>query len=512
MWEMSRTVGAVACLALIPAASEARARRPELSECFGVAMTPWDPDVLCVNNPDLVEEELSNNQDNFFFYDDHHNIIRRPSRVSRVWRSAPRPLSSHWLHQDVMTGDWGGLRTRLAHRGILFQGHYVQDTAGNPAGGKAQAVRYAHEFAGGLDIDFNKWLGYDIGILHFLVTQRSGLGLHMVMPALSSVQEIYGTGQTVRLTRLSLEHKFTNYVNTELGWVNTENDFAQSTTHWGMSIYCQFQSNAICGMPQSLAFNSGYGYYPSAHPGAYVKLYPTGKDDFLASFGVYNVDNTIANSHNGWKMWLHNTVGTYFPVQLGWKHGGTDIKGAYPGNIRIGGYWETTRVKTVTQKITMFAPAGTVYQNWPNDSIKGRYGAWFEGDQMIERDRNNPKRGVVAFGSFVWGDTQTSPFPYFATWGFIRKGTFASRPDDTISIGGKLMVVNSKIARYARYLKSTGQDVSTPTFEHSFEVNYGWRPAPWLLVRPGLQYVWRPGGTRRYPNATVLDFETAIIF
>lgn len=67
MWEMSRTVGAVACLALIPAASEARARRPELSECFGVAMTPWDPDVLCVNNPDLVEEELSNNQDNFFF-------------------------------------------------------------------------------------------------------------------------------------------------------------------------------------------------------------------------------------------------------------------------------------------------------------------------------------------------------------------------------------------------------------------------------------------------------------
>lgn len=160
----------------------------------------------------------------------------------------------------------------------------------------------------------------------------------------------------------------------------------------------------------------------------------------------------------------------------------------------------------------MFAPAGTQYLNWPDQSIKGRYGVWFEGDQMIERDRHSPERGVVAFGSFVWGDAQTAPFPYFATWGLIRKGTFTNRPNDTLSIGGKFMVVNSSIAHYARYLRSVGQNVPVPTFEHGFEINYGWRPSPWLLVRPGLQYIWRPGGTKQYPNATVLDFETSLIF
>ncbi len=503
MREVSLTVGALACLALLPSKGEARSRRPELSEYYWQSRTGKEPKALYFTSPDVTEksekkEEVSNN----------NGIQNKPIEKQILQKSSQKS----WFDQDNMTGDWWGLRHRLAQRGVVFSGHYFQDTAGNPAGGKTKAVRYAHEIAVGVDVDFRKLFQYNIGILHFLVTQRSGLGLNTVLPALNSVQEIYGTGQTVRLTRLSLEHQFTNYVDTELGWVNTENDFAQSTTHWNFSIYCQFQSNAICGMPQSLAFNSGYGYYPSAHPGAYIKLYPTGRDDILVSFGVYNVDNTIGNSHNGWKMWLHNTVGTYFPVQLGWKHGGTDVEGAYPGNIRIGGYWETTKVKTAIQKITMFAPAGTQYLNWPDQSIKGRYGVWFEGDQMIERDRHSPERGVVAFGSFVWGDAQTAPFPYFATWGLIRKGTFTNRPNDTLSIGGKFMVVNSSIAHYARYLRSVGQNVPVPTFEHGFEINYGWRPSPWLLVRPGLQYIWRPGGTKQYPNATVLDFETSLIF
>ena len=64
--------------------------------------------------------------------------------------------------------------------------------------------------------------------------------------------------------------------------------------HWGQNLYCQFQSNAICGMPQALASNSGYGYYPTAHPGAFVKLFPFGDDRMLVSAGVYNVDPTIS--------------------------------------------------------------------------------------------------------------------------------------------------------------------------------------------------------------------------
>ncbi|WP_239019163.1 carbohydrate porin [Novacetimonas pomaceti] len=419
-----------------------------------------------------------------------------------------------WIHQDTMTGDWGGIRSRLAAKGVDISGHYLEDSSGNPVGGKAQGVRYAHEFGIGVDINFKKLTGHDIGTLHGLITERAGLGLSSsILPALDSVQQIFGSGETVRLTRLSLERHFTRYVDMEAGWVNTENDFAQSTKHWGMSIYCQFQTNAICGMPQSLAMNSGYGWYPTAHPGAYLKLYPLGDERLLVSAGVYNVDNTISNTHNGFKLGLDDSTGTYLPWQLGWHNGGTDEHGILPGNIQIGGYWDTSEVKNVVAShIATFEPANVVLTDLPQDSIRGRYGGWVEADQMVQRDAPGSSCGTVIFGSFIWGDPRTAFAPYFATWGIIRKGTFANRPNDTVSVGGKFLVVNPKLTDYARELQSQGQDAYKPSQENAFELNYGWRATPWATIRPGLQYLWHPGGTNRYRNAFILDFETALVF
>ncbi|MBS4075060.1 carbohydrate porin [Ameyamaea chiangmaiensis] len=412
-----------------------------------------------------------------------------------------------------MTGNWGGLRDRLVDHGVVFQGHYLEDSSGNPVGGRARAVRYAHEVGGGVDIDFKKLTGTDVGILHFLVTERAGLGLNAVLPALNSVQQIFGSGETVRLTRLSLEHNFGGYADVEAGWVNTENDFGQSTMHWGLSVYCQFQSNAICGMPQSLAMNSGYGYYPTAHPGAYLKLYPLRDDRILVSAGIYNVDSTISNTHNGWKMGLHDSTGAYLPFQLGWHHGGTDRRGALPGNIRVGGYWDSSEVlNTVAAHVGSFQPAGVALVDLPQDKVRGRFGGWVQFDQLLQRDGPGSNEGTMVFGAFTWGDPRTAEVPYFATWGIVRKGTFAGRPDDTISLGGKFAILNPKYAQYAAMLQQLGEPALRPSGEHSVELNYGWRPTAWVGIRPGLQYLWHPGGTNLYRNALILDFETALTF
>ncbi|WP_242010325.1 carbohydrate porin [Acetobacter conturbans] len=418
-----------------------------------------------------------------------------------------------WNHQDSMLGGLGGLRKRLERNGIIIKGRYLEDTSGNPVGGKSQGVRYAHEFALGTDIDLLKLTGYDIGIFHFLVTERAGLSLATSMlPAISSVQEIFGSGETVRLTRLTLEHHFNRYIAMEAGWFSTENDFAESSIHWNLYVYCEFQSNAICGMPQSLAFNSGYGWYPTAHPGSYLKLYPFGNKHFMMSGGIYNVDNTISNTHNGWKLGLNNTTGSYLPFQFLWSHGGTDEHGALPGNIRLGGYWDTSEVKIVTNGSARFQPASVNLINLPQQSVRGRYGGWIEVDQMLQRDHDGSSRGTLLFLSYVWGDPRTSLAPYFATWGIIRKGTFPSRPNDTINFGGKILILNPKLADYAWQLRSLGEKAYIPSNENSIELNYGWRPNPWATIRPGLQYLWHPGGTNRYPNALILDFEVGFTF
>ncbi|MBB2191840.1 carbohydrate porin [Gluconacetobacter azotocaptans] len=418
-----------------------------------------------------------------------------------------------WIRGSTMTGDWGGLRTHLENRGVHLQGHYLGEGSGNPVGGNYAAVRYAHEFGLGADIDFARLIHHDIGTLHILLTERAGLSLAAAPlgGAVDSVQQIFGSGETVRLTRLSLEKNFNRYVSMEAGWINTENDFGQSTQHWGMSIYCQFQTNAICGMPQGLAMNGGYGWYPTAHPGAWLKLYPAGNDHYLISAGIYNVDNTISNTHNGFKLGLNNTTGVYLPFQLGWHHG-NDFTGEMEGNIRVGGYWDTSEVAIVSSRTGAYQPPGVALIDLPNNQIRGRFGGWVEADQMIQRDHSGSGRGTIIFGSFIWGDPRTALTPYFATWGIIRKGTLANRPNDTISFGGKMAVLNPKLGEYAATLQQAGQKALRPSNEPGIELNYGWRPTPWATLRPGLQYLWHPGGTNRYRNALIIDMETGLTF
>jgi len=348
-----------------------------------------------------------------------------------------------------------------------------------------------------------------------ILSERAGLGIGQELHTLNSPQEIFGSGETIRFSRLSWEKHWNHYLDTEIGWINTENDFAQSTSHWGMNLYCQFETNAICGMPQAIASNSGYGYYPTAHPGAYFKLYPFGNERMLVSAGIYNVDPTISDTGYAWKMWLHGSTGVYLPFQVGWHLGGTDSQGTLPTNVKVGGYWDTSEVNNVYAQLSTFEPLGTNLGTLPISKVRGRYGGWFEGDQMLQRDKADPKRSTVAFLSFTWGDPRTAIAPYFITWGVVRKGTFWNRPNDTISIGGKFNFVNPKLGIYVSELQQSiggNSGLYKPSGEHSGEINYGWRPSPWLLVRPGMQYIWHPGGTNRYRNAWLLDFETSMTF
>jgi porin len=48
--------------------------------------------------------------------------------------------------------------------------------------------------------------------------------------------------------------------------------------------------------------------------------------------------------------------------------------------------------------------------------------------------------------------------------------------------------------------------------EYVAELNYGATLAPWLNLRPGLQYVWHPSGINEIPNALVIDLKTVITF
>ncbi|QDH13681.1 carbohydrate porin [Formicincola oecophyllae] len=481
-----------------------------------------------------------------------------------------------WMNWPTMTGDWDGYRTKLADMGIGISGRWLQDSAANVTGGMSRSMQYADEEGYSVDLNLQKLfrLDSDWGVIHFAGVARQGHSLAQSMPLLDSPMEIAGSGEWPHLVKLSWEKQWNRYVRTEFGELNAEDQFEASSTYWGANLYCQFESNAICGMPQSIAMNSGYGWYPTAHPGAWAKFFPTGTDEWTIQVGAYTVDNTIAGKGQGWRLSLHQKAwmdghngrggyntgiyeppgvyknvngaqGAFVPVQFRWHRGGADdYSGPLQMNVTVGAYWDSSSHVDTYGNLGMFTtlPPGNALHyrhagqpvSWNGapgyitpHNIRNRHGAYFQWDGMLQRDKDDPRRSTAAFFSFTWGNRAAAPAPYFITFGVVRKGTFASRPEDTISIGGKVLWVSPKLTNEVgaiqRACAKNGSNgfcaaasrqggLFRPGSESAFEMNYGYRPAWWALIRPGFQYIWSPGGTGRYKNALLLDLEAGVTF
>jgi porin len=73
------------------------------------------------------------------------------------------PVSSPPLdlwHRDTLTGDWGGLRTTLADKGITFTASYIGEVFANVQGGMKRGTTYDGLFLPQIDVDMDKLVGW----------------------------------------------------------------------------------------------------------------------------------------------------------------------------------------------------------------------------------------------------------------------------------------------------------------------------------------------------------------
>ena len=64
------------------------------------------------------------------------------------------------LHPDTLTGDWGGLRTELAAKGVEIAFSYYGDTFGLVSDGVKRQTRYATLLEPSVAIDLEKLIGW----------------------------------------------------------------------------------------------------------------------------------------------------------------------------------------------------------------------------------------------------------------------------------------------------------------------------------------------------------------
>ena len=111
------------------------------------------------------------------------------------------------------------------------------------------------------------------------------------------------------------------------------------------------------------------------------------------------------------------------------------------------------------------------------------------------------------------GDTATDKYRYFWMAGGHYQGTFHGRDNDLIAFMFAYAKTNSRLTNYQEDRDSVAPgSVGIQSYESIAEVDYGALIAPWLLIRPNLQYVMNPGGTGRIPNAFVIGLTAKVTF
>ena len=257
---------------------------------------------------------------------------------------APKSL----FERDSPTPDPGGLRARLADRGLTFGLLYVGEVFGNPVGGYRQGAVYDGLLTAALDVDFEKLAHLKSLKLHALAYVPHGTsGTDRYVRDLGRFSNI-DAFDTIRLFELWLETSlFDNVVNLRAGQVAADAEFA--TTQGG----ALFISSNFGAMP-IYTLNVPSPIYPQATPGVRLRLSSPDARFYLQA-GVYagNPDaDRLGDPSPGFRAGTaYNDHGTRFPIsghqgaftiyEAGFLlNSARDSKGL-PGAYRLGGFLHT---------------------------------------------------------------------------------------------------------------------------------------------------------------------------
>jgi porin len=406
-----------------------------------------------------------------------------------------------WLDQPTMTGDWSGARTDLESLGISPRAHITSESAGNPLGGEEQTVRSTEQIDFGADIDLQRLLHIPYAKIQLTMTDRFGRSLSAdAIGNQFAVQELYGAGQNFRLAELNYQQDFLEHtLAIEVGWSPVGDQFAT------IGAFCNFQNGIICGHNNAMTDNSGAHNFPTAEWGVRVKWQAT--PSFYAMSGVYQVNPNEGDANKGWDLSLRGT-GVFAPVELGWTTG--DGAGQLPGIYKIGAYYNSSATPDLFTDVNGH-PAGLTSE--PFEEHDGREGGYIMTDQMVYRERADSLRGLSLGATIGLGDTATAKYRYFAMAGGHYQGTFPGRDNDLIAFMFAYAKTNPRLTGYQEDRESVAPgSVGIQTYESIAEVDYGAQIAPWLLLRPNLQYVTNPGGTGKIPNALIIGLTVKATF
>ena len=453
----------------------------------------------------------------------------------------PPKMQSLW-EQEYATGDWGGLRTQLADRGVVFNFTYAAEPIAAVSGGIKCGVFYNGFLDLGTDIDLEKLVGWKGGHFHvngFYPHGENGSANYVGDIGTFSNLEAY---DTYRLYELWLEQNFfEDRFSLRVGQITFDSEFAVLDAYGGLFVQSGF------GAPEAFSANLPLPVFPNAAPGMRVRIAPVKGFAMQAAVFDGNVAPGLTPDHSpnaatstefnrhGTHWALRPDEGALFVVEMSYRFNqpseeelsatrtsadarplGAPAAPVVPkrglaGSYEFGFLWHTDSFAdiydvTLADLGSSLAPAAV--RNRGAD-----YALYANIEQELWREPRSEDQGLGAFAHAVWMPPDRNFVEFSVEGGLDYHGAIPGRDHDALGLGVAFIKISDRVAsavRAANRHDHTSHRV--PDFEATIELVYRYQAAPWLSIQPHAQYVIQPGGTQDYGNAFILGVRTNIAF
>jgi porin len=432
------------------------------------------------------------------------------------------PHAGGFWERDLLTGDWGGLRTDWENHGVQLRVNYIGEILGNPTGGVRRGAVYEGRAEFALTVDLEKMAGWSGAAFHANAYQIHGRGLSANdlgnnLLAVSNIE----AERTTRLFDLWLEQQLWNdLVAVRLGQLAVDDEFITSQ-------YGALFVNSTFGWPGMAATDlpSGGPAYPLSTPGVRVKVQPTDQLSLMAA--VFNGDP--AGRGLGTPQ-SRDASGTAFRVNddafviaeaayvLNQEKDATGL----PGTYKLGGWYHSGRFAD-----QRFDTAGLSLANPASSGLpaqrRGDYAIYAAVDQMVWRAAETKDQGLGVFVRVAGSPSERNEVDVYADGGINYKGLLPDRGDDLLGLGiayARIGDAASGLDRDLNFFNGASRPVRD--YEMALELTYRAQVTPWWTLQPDLQVIVHPGGhipdptdpTGRRPirDAVVMAVRTAVAF
>lgn len=412
----------------------------------------------------------------------------------------PAPAAGLW-QRDTLSGDWGGLRTRLAAQGVTVALIDSADLLANLAGGIKTGTGLENQALGQVDVDLDRLAGWTGGHLRVTGYAYDGHGLsESNVGTLLGVSDIEAPAPTLRIWELWLEQSAAGgAVALRAGLLALDSAGFAATVPGGLFI------GSSIGFPAGLSGDlPGDGpAYPLSAPGVLLTLRPAARLRLMAAvlsgdasggpgatFPLEAYPTGTVFSTSGGVLAI-----TQAALTLGHAAAGDDV----PATVKLGAWYDSSRhftdLSTTDLSTTGLATTGLATTGAaPPRRYRGDWGVFGTIEGTLWRGAGAPDGGLSGFLRVTLSPPPSSLFDRYVDGGFVWKGLVPGRADDLAGLAVAYAHISDAARAADRAMQATDPAYPVRDEEMVLELTYQAAVAPWWVLQPVGQYWFHPGG------------------